>query len=128
MLPSSKGRFMTIAKLTARRYHLSELWPEIAKILEHIVAESGPRAVYLIGSAVRDEFTEYSDLDFVIVVDDAQSVRASRGRIHRNRPCREVPVDFMVIDQARFDERADVGGIAFEAKHHGKSLYQRGSE
>ena len=118
---------MSIAKLTARKYPYSEIEPIVLALLKHLVVACDPEEVYLIGSAARGEFTDFSDLDFVIVAKDDSSVRAARESVHIGRPHLDVAVDLIVLDRDSFAARADLGGIAFEAKHHGKSLYRKGS-
>ena len=118
---------MSIAKLTARKYPYSEMEPIVSALLKHLVVACDPEEVYLIGSAARGEFTDFSDLDFVIVAKDDAAVRVARGIVHIGRPHLNVAVDFIVLDCAGFAARADLGGIAFEAKHHGKNLYRKGS-
>lgn len=119
---------MPLAKLTAKRFALSEIRPIVDSIARFVVTACSPDSIYLVGSAARDEFTSYSDLDFVIVLPDQQAIRQARAVLHAERPHKTTPVDFILIDRERFRHESDLGGMAFEAKHHGIALYTRATE
>lgn len=116
---------MTLAKINAEKIPLSKLQKEVNSFVKHITSITSPIAIYLIGSAARDEFTEYSDLDFVIIVNDEEQKRSLLKEIHMNRPYKEIPTDFIILLKQSFDKNKTQGGIAFETIHHGKLLFER---
>jgi predicted nucleotidyltransferase len=116
---------MPLASLTAKKIPLADLRPIVSSLTDHIAKTVPVERLFLIGSAVRDEYTEYSDLDFVVVVSDTCNASAAAAAIHLDRPLRSVPVDVMVYNASHFDAAAAVGGIPWEAVHQGLLLVDR---
>ncbi len=85
-------------------------------------------AVFLIGSYLGGTADEFSDIDLVIVIADSLNPQDASFQIARDRPHRSIALDLMCMTQSEFNRMADVGGIAFEAKHHGRLLSGKSSE
>lgn len=83
---------------------------------QHLIAEA-----YLFGSAVNGVFTEDSDLDFVIVARDEESIRQLQREVYRPRFA-DIAIDWIFKTKKSFDERKDLGGVCFEAFHHGRRV------
>lgn len=116
---------MNIGKLKSKKYSLDELSSVVEALLKHILACGPVEKLYLIGSLVRDSFTEYSDIDFVIVLPENGNVESFKSKLYSKRPYQDIAVDFNCMLASQFHEMKDKGGLAFEAKHHGKLLYPR---
>ena len=116
---------MALAKLSAKKYSRQEIDPIIRAMNQHVVQQVHPESVFLIGSCTRNAFTDYSDIDFVIVVETDDDVRHGRKMIHLGRPHQSIPVDFILMSKEAFDADRDLGGMAFEATHNGELLYRR---
>lgn len=99
--------------------------PIIRAMSHHVVQRLHPESVFLIGSCTRNAFTDYSDIDFVIVVETDDDVRQGRKIVHLGRPHQSIPVDFILMNKEAFDAGRDLGGMAFEATHNGELLYKR---
>jgi predicted nucleotidyltransferase len=102
----------------------------IEEMVRTIVDEVGPRRVYLFGSYARGDQTAASDIDLLIVEDEAFGPDRNRWselkRIRRAlRPFR-VPKDILVYSQDEFETwEKSVNHIVARAAREGKLVYER---
>jgi predicted nucleotidyltransferase len=99
------------------------LWAQkkAVEILDSIPSKNLILEAYLFGSAVDGNFTESSDLDFVIVTRDQVSMRQLQKEVYSPR-FTDIAVDWIFKTKESFDERKDFGGVCFDAFHYGKKL------
>ena len=83
---------------------------------QHLILEA-----YLFGSAVDGNFTDESDLDFIIVARDQAAIKQLQKDVY-TRKFTDIAIDWIFKTKASFDERKDFGGVCFDAFHHGKKL------
>jgi predicted nucleotidyltransferase len=102
----------------------------IESMVEAIVQEVNPQRVYLFGSCARGTRTPDSDVDFLVVEDEAFGCDRSRWselrRIRKAlRPFR-VPKDILVYSREEFDKwQSSANHIIANAIREGRLLYER---
>jgi len=98
---------------------------KIEAMVQRIVEEFHPEKVILFGSCARNEITEDSDADFLVVMPvERNDRRMLRVAIRRALFGFGVPKDVVVLTPEEFEERKDsVGTLAYPAHHEGKVMY-----
>ncbi len=92
-------------------------------VAEKIRTVANPDLLILFGSAVNGRFKEGSDLDFLIVFNDLDSMKLGRKKIRAlGKLHSDTPVDLVFVSKKLFDEKKDIGGICFIAHHDGIHL------
>lgn len=116
---------MSFRTLITKRKITKSLQRKADAIVKHVILQVNPLAVYLVGSFLTGTVHANSDLDLVVVVPSPLKRESLALLVHPSRPHKDVPVDIHFVDEARFHEFMNVGGISFTAKQHGKLLFQR---
>jgi predicted nucleotidyltransferase len=98
---------------------------KIDAALSRIVAVARPRRIILFGSVVRGEASINSDLDVLVVTDcDVESPLKESARIRRELRGISMPMDILVIPEARLNELSDKPGLIYrEILRSGKVVY-----
>ncbi len=99
----------------------------IAYIVEKIVEATSPVKIILFGSRGRDEQTESSDLDLLVVQDSGRSCRQVRREIELLLWGRRFPIDLIVATPEQVECNVSDGNPFF-TQHiltEGKVLYAR---
>jgi predicted nucleotidyltransferase len=86
-----------------------EITKQIDYIAGQIIRKYKPEKVILFGSAVRGEFEEVNDLDFLIIKDDVPYTGLDRMRELDQLVDREIAVDMIVYRPAELEERIRLG-------------------
>jgi len=103
---------------------------DLERILERavkaLVEAIDPEQIILFGSAARGEFGADSDLDFLVVMDEARFSRETRIRAREALFDLEVPKDIMYTFPDRYQARKHLIGTIEEPAHReGRVLYER---
>lgn len=103
---------------------------EIEELKEQFVNQLMPLKIYLFGSFANGTYTEESDFDFYIIVDDKmQDLKALTTRAYRSiRKIKNRPVDIIVGTESRFEKRKNIPSVENEVVKKGVLLYESGSE
>lgn len=103
---------------------------EIEEIKEQFVNQLMPLKIYLFGSFANGTYTEESDFDFYIIVDDKiQDLKDLTTRAYRSiRKIKNRPVDIIVGTESRFENRKNIPSVENEVIKKGVLLYESGSE
>jgi predicted nucleotidyltransferase len=104
-----------------------DLEPILERAVKALVEAIDPEQIILFGSAARGEFGPGSDLDFLLVVDEARfgGEMQRRGRMALRHL--GVPKDIFYSFPERFAGRKDLIGTIEEPAHReGRVLYARG--
>ena len=98
----------------------------IDRMVQRIVRKFHPEQIILFGSHARGEAGPDSDIDLLVVMSVAKSVRETRLEISLALPDFPIPVDVIVTTPENFAWRKDiVGTIEWPATREGKVLYAR---
>ena len=100
-----------------------DLLPEITR---RILSVSDPERIILFGSYARGDVDSDSDIDLLVVVDKAPSLRAEDLRLRRSLRGLMVPVDIIVTTTDLLERYGDTIGYIYKiALSEGKVLYER---
>jgi len=118
-----------LLRLRLRKYSQQEIEQLVNKALEWILSALSvikPVKIILIGSALGEQFDDWSDLDFVIVFKTKEDARAGRKALYgHRRPMPDRSIECLCVDEATFNEKSKIGGIYFIAAEQGKILYEK---
>lgn len=103
---------------------------EIEELKNQFVNQLTPIRIYLFGSYATGNYTEESDLDFYIIVNDEVSDLAEMTtRAYRAiRQVKRRPVDIIVGTKSRFESRKTIPSVESEVYKKGVLLYGSGDE
>ena len=98
---------------------------EIEEIKNQLVSQLLPVSIYLFGSFANDTYTEESDFDFYIVVDDdVKDMAEMTTRAYKAiRKVKRRPVDIIVGTKTRFETRKNMMSVENEVYKKGVLLY-----
>lgn len=103
---------------------------EIEELKNQFVNQLTPISIYLFGSFATGTYTEESDLDFYIIVNDGVSdLAALTTEAYRAiRQVKRRPVDIIVGTKSRFEDRKGIPSVENEVYTKGVLLYGAGGE
>lgn len=103
---------------------------EIEEMKNYFVEQIFPIQIYLFGSYANGTYTDKSDLDFYIIVQDSVSdLPAETMKAYKAvRQIKQRPVDIVVGTKSRFEARKEIPSIESEVYRKGVLLYDAGSE
>jgi predicted nucleotidyltransferase len=101
---------------------------KVEQAVQRLVAAGHPRKVILFGSYVRGETHHDSDLDVLVVTDDAvPNVRQESARLRHTLRGLRLCVDVLAVREGDFNRlKEKIGLIYREALRHGKVVYEAG--
>jgi uncharacterized protein len=98
----------------------------IDSLVKRIVNKFHPEQIILFGSRARGDAGPDSDIDLLVVMSVAKSVRETWLEVSLALPDLPIPVDVIVTTPEKFAWRKDiVGTIEWPATREGKVLYVR---
>ncbi len=101
----------------------------IREITERFVKRLDPLKVYLFGSFADGSYTDESDYDFFIVVEDGQSVLKNAQEAHLSLIGMERrPIDVVVGTSTRFEKHRNPLFVETEVYNKGVLLYEKNKE
>lgn len=115
---------MQILRATRKKLDPAWLEGEVSRIARCIISRLQPARLYLFGSAARDEATDQSDLDFLVVLGDELYFRHARRKLRDAYPLSQLPVDLVWVSESEFLERSSMGGVCMDAVQEGRLLFQ----
>lgn len=83
---------------------------------QHLILEA-----YLFGSAVDGNFTQDSDLDFLLVSKDQVAIKQLQKEVYAPHFA-DIAIDWIFKTKESFDERKNFGGVCFVAFRDGLKL------
>ena len=98
---------------------------KLAEASRRIVGASDPLKIILFGSRARGDAGEESDADLLVVEAEVNNPIAESVRLRRLLKDLLLPVDLLVVSQAKFEYWRDTPGtVYFEANQEGKVIYE----
>lgn len=99
---------------------------KVEAAIQRIVSFRSPRRLILFGSAVRGYIHDHSDLDILVVTaEEIENPRKESARIRRALRGISMPMDILVVSEAKLRELADRPGLVYrEVLRHGKVVYE----
>lgn len=103
---------------------------EIEELKDQFIKQLSPIRIYLFGSFAEKTYTENSDFDFYIVVDDkiTDLVGMTASAYKAIRSIKQRPVDIIVGTNSQFEERKDMMSVEKEVFEKGVLLYDSGDD
>lgn len=103
---------------------------EIEEMKKHFIEKLFPIQIYLFGSYANNTYTDMSDLDFYIIVNDGVSdIAAETTKAYKAvRSIKRHPVDIVVGTKSRFESRKGIPSVENEVYQKGVLLYDAGNE
>ena len=100
---------------------------KVNAVVRRLIEVGKPHKIILFGSYVRGEVNRDSDLDVLVVTDDAvENPRAESVRLRGAVEDIDMPMDILVIPQSEFEKLKDTPGLIYrEACEHGKLVYEQ---
>ena len=96
---------------------------QIDSITEQLINKYNAKKVILFGSAVSDKMTKDSDLDFLIIKDDARTFHQRVAEVY-GLVKKDIAADFIVITPEELNNRLQLGDPFFKSiLSRGKILY-----
>ena len=96
------------------------------EMVKKIVEKFHPDKIILFGSYARNEYTEDSDFDILVVMPVENSQRQKANEIDLALADRTVPMDLIVVTPEQFESLKDlIGTIVYQAAREGKVIYER---
>lgn len=109
--------------------------PIDSNFAEAQIAEAGRRLkklepvyLYLFGSAVDGKLNDQSDLDFLLVFSNVQSLKAAQSKVKEFFPLCNMSVDLVWVTEEEFERKKSLGGICMEAYEFGVQLADQNLE
>ncbi len=85
-----------------------------------------PLAIYLFGSYAWGHPDEFSDLDFLIVVEKTENRYQDLVAGHKALVLLDLPKDILLLTKAEFEQDAeDISSIPYKVKKKGKQIYAK---
>jgi predicted nucleotidyltransferase len=114
---------MRLAKLTAKPLNKKAMEQIIARSLDRLKKAGKFRQIILFGSAAREEMTEGSDLDFLVIYANHQDLREGRSLFYQTKPTQDSwPMDVLFMTEEEFLRGAKIGGVCYLAQKEGQVL------
>ena len=99
---------------------------EIEELKEQFINQLTPLRIYLFGSFANETYTEESDFDFYIIVDDKiKNLKDLTTQAYRSiRKIKNRPVDIIIGTESRFEDRKNIPSVENEVLKKGVLLYE----
>ena len=98
---------------------------EIEELKKRLLSQLSPVSLYLFGSYADGSYTDDSDFDFYVIVNDSETdLAALTAKAYRSiRDIKTRPVDILVGTQSRFEQRKHLSTVENEVFRKGVLLY-----
>ena len=103
---------------------------EIEELKEQFINQLMPLKIYLFGSFANDTYTEESDFDFYIIVnDEIKNLKDLTTQAYRSiRKIKKRPVDIIVGTESTFENKKNIPSVENEVVKKGVLLYESGNK
>ena len=111
-------------RIAAKRLNCETVTTAAERVADAI-EQFSPNAIILFGSAARDEATDQSDIDILVICDSDDDLTRARKGVRKVLPKTVLPIDLIWMTVGEFERKKDLGGIAFIASREGKVLFRK---
>ena len=103
---------------------------EIEELKKQFISQLIPLKIYLFGSFANGTYTEESDFDFYIIVNDTmKNLKDLTTQAYRSvRKIKKRPVDIIVGTESSFENKKNMPSVENEVVKKGVLLYESRSE
>lgn len=116
---------MSLKKLTKIALDITFCENLISSLCDYITSCCMPERIIIFGSAARQEMTEMSDLDIIVLIPTKIEIESARQAYFGQPSPIDWPVDILFMTTANFASRAAIGGVCYIAEKEGRIVYQR---
>ena len=96
---------------------------EVLTVVSKLQAVISPVAIYSFGSAARDQMTDQSDIDLLIIMASESDIKTARSAVSKIRPLSTFPVDLVWMSADLFRAKSKIGGLAQIVIEEGKLVF-----
>lgn len=118
----TEGAQMSTLAFLKKKIRFEDVRQEVEPAIEKIRAAINPEAIYLFGSLARDEFTDQSDIDLLIVMNQPSQIKLARQKVAKLRPLSRFPMDIIWMSADDFNRKSQTGGVAQIVKEEGRLM------
>lgn len=98
----------------------------VRSIVERLEKYYKPEKIYLFGSAARSDFSEYSDIDLLVVKETNETSIQRMWEVYRILKGKSLPADIIVLTPSELTARIrSQDPFILEIVHHGINIYER---
>ena len=115
---------MVLGQLIAEKVDEKQISSLLSELKIWVVSNFEPSSIWLFGSCARSQMTTYSDIDVLVLFPNLDDVmRARKSGIFQLSTKIHWPVDLLIMTQAMFEKRSNIGGICQIIKEEGVCIY-----
>lgn len=114
---------MNIDKIRKNFLSQQETDDRVQLVLKSILSVCQPVSVILFGSAARYELTTSSDIDVVVVFPSLLELKNAQKQLYARSGELAFPVDFILVDAQNYNQKSQIGGVLFDARHEGRIIF-----
>ena|GEM_PF-1509250 len=116
----------TVGKLRDKTMTVEQLNEIIQNMIQKIVSKAEPKKIILFGSAVREQMSANSDLDFLVVVPQGTHRRKTARKIYQSLVGVGFAADIVVVTEQDVEQHKDNPGLVIQsALKQGKVVYAK---
>ena len=115
-------------RLAKNRPSSEEIARSIDRVCNVLSKVPGVWRIYIFGSCVDETYQCNSDLDVAVIFETKSDYLHQKRKILRSKIETALPWEPSLLLREQFEEKKDVGGLAFEIFHRGTLLYDAGTE
>ncbi len=113
-------------KLTSSPLTLHQMELIIKRKYDWILSGAAPNKIILIGSAATYSMKEDSDIDIILIFNNAIDVKNAKEKLFLSRPKDDWPHDLFFFTKEEYKKSVQKGGgLCWLAEREGKILYER---
>jgi predicted nucleotidyltransferase len=115
-------------RIAKNRPSSEEIARSIVRVRSVLSMVPGVWRIYIFGSCVDETYHCNSDLDVAVIFETKSDYLHQKRQVLRSKIDTALPWEPSLLLREQFEEKKDVGGLAFEIFHRGTLLYDTGTE
>jgi predicted nucleotidyltransferase len=118
---------VSLYRFAAKKIELGLAQSIISAEVKRIVESAQPIEVILIGSGARNELTDCSDLDFIVLFDSELKMDLGKKSYYLTKSLSSTAVDVLFMTESEYRSRSQMGGVCFVARKEGVCVFSQKS-